>query len=116
MKTIADQELEHLKGRYKMEIEGLKAEIGAVDRMIQSKHLELDRGKLELQRIALEAQIRRAERELTEKVREFEVGRRERAAQPASNPIKGGPTGPGTDSLKGVIQRDNYWMIPDAVG
>jgi len=116
MKTIADQELEHLKGRYKMEIEGLKAEIGAVDRMIQSKHLELDRGKLELQRVALEAQIRRAERELTEKVREFEVGRHERAAQPASNPIQGGPTGPGTDSLKGVIQRDNYGMIPDAVG
>lgn len=103
------ESLEHLRGQYRMELEGLRAQLAAVDRQLQGESLNLDRGKLELQRQALVHQIARAEAEMREKVREFD-------ASAASNPIDQGPIGPDTGSLKGVVQRDDYGMIPGAKG
>jgi len=108
------ESLEHLRGQYRIELEGLKAQLEAVDKEIKGAHLQLDRGKLELQREALRYQIQRAEAEMKEKVREFDTNTAMTRA--ASNPMDSGPTGPGTGALKGVIQRDQYGMIPDSVG
>jgi hypothetical protein len=110
------ESLEHLRGQYRLELEGLKAELEVIDKQIKSGALELDRGKLALQHWALQEQIKRAEAEMREKVREFDTDVELKAAQPASNPIDQGPTGPDTGALKGVIQRDDYGMIPGAVG
>lgn len=109
MKLKNQLKVEHIKGEYQIQIESLKRSLEAVDKDLASAKLDLDRQKLTLQREALAAQIQRAEREMQEKIREFDVNA-------ASNPISEGPIGPDTGSLKGVIQRDDYGMIPDAKG
>lgn len=107
------EQVEHIRGQYRLELEGLKAQLAVVDKEINAGKLELDRGKLQLQAEALRHQIARLEREMAEKIREFDVSTSLKAA---SNPLERGPIGPGTDAFKGVLQRDQYGMIPGAVG
>jgi hypothetical protein len=103
------QEIEHLRGQYRLELEGLKAQLGTVDLQLKGMDKENDRGKLELQRMALMYQIEKSQNEMNERMREFDAK--------MSNPVLDqGPISPQTGSLKGVIERDRYGMIPDAVG
>jgi hypothetical protein len=81
---------EHLKGKYALELEGLRAQLQAVDRELQSRNVDLGYGKLELQREALAHQIRQKESDLAKTLNQ--------------------------GSLKQVIQNDKYGMVPDAVG
>ena len=90
MRQHTSAQNEHLKGQYRLELEGLRAQLGAIDRELQSKNLELNYGKLELQREALAHQIRQKESDLAKTLNQ--------------------------GSLKQVIQNDRYGMIPDAVG
>ena len=109
LRLQSGMKLEHIRGQYKMELEGLKAQLASVDRQLQGEKVGLDYGKLQLQREALMYQIQKSEAEMNEKIREFDTNTLMSAQDQ-------GPIGPDSGSLKGVIERDRYGMIPDAVG
>lgn len=104
MRRMSEAEQEHLRGQYAMELEGLRAQLESVDKQLQGEKIALDYGKLQLQREALMHQMRQKESEMKERVREFDT-------KMSQNPI-----GPDSGSLKGVINRDQYGMVPDARG
>ena len=106
MKMRNQIKLEHVRGRYRQLIEATRNELDAVDKQLDSARVDLERGKLELQRQALLEKFNQQEQQLRGELRALDPGRK----------VDRGPIGPDTNSLKGVIQRDQYGQIPDSIG
>lgn len=97
-------------GRMKMEIEAAKVELSKIDRQLAMEQTDVKRRELHMAREALSHEIQNQDREFLLKIQQ--------AAQAAQQPQQPGgrssapkrrSTGGGT---AGVIQRDNYGMIP----